>query len=85
MARTGTSTGGIEASARYRKKKARQRRQEELAWEERSGPTLLRIGDFEIEVTSKARKDIKAARDLLLRAIASGGEDLPPGVVRSGS
>jgi hypothetical protein len=82
MKRTGTSTAGVEASAAYRRKQARRRRAEQFAWEERSGPTLLKIGDFEIEVTSKARKDIKAARDLLLRAIE--GEDVP-GVVRRGT
>jgi hypothetical protein len=77
--KTGTSTGGVETSARYRKKKARQRRAEEQAWEEKSGPVLLRIGDHEIYVTSKARKDIARARQLLLDAIAAGA---PPGVVR---
>lgn len=79
--RTGTSTGGIETSSRYRRKRARARRAEEAAWAEQNGPTLLRIGEHEIYVKSQARKDIAAARKLLLEAIASGA---PPGPVDAG-
>ena len=76
--RTGTSTGGIETSARYRRKQAAKRRAEEQAWAEQHGPTLITIGGHSIYVKSQARKDIAAARRLLLAAIAGGA---PPGVV----
>ncbi|HUK64383.1 MAG TPA: hypothetical protein VLV15_13645 [Dongiaceae bacterium] len=82
MKNTGTSTSGIETSARYRRKVARARRAEEEAWAAKNGPTLLRIGDHEIYVKSQAKKDIAAARALLLAAIEAGA---PPGVVRPGS
>lgn len=75
----GTSTGGIETSKRYRRKQARKRAAENAAWEAQSGPTVIRIGDHEIFVKSQAKKDIAAARQLLLDAIAAGA---PPGVVR---
>lgn len=75
----GTSTGGIETSKRYRRKKARQRRAEEAAWEDKSGPVLLQIGDHQIYVTAKGKRDFERARQLLLDAIAAGE---PPGVVR---
>jgi hypothetical protein len=78
----GTSTGGIETSARYRRKQAARRRAEEAAWAEQHGPTLIRIGEHEIYVKSQAKKDVAAARKLLLEAIAAGA---PPGVVRPGS
>ena len=69
--RTGTSTGGIETSARYRKKKARRQREEEAAWAEQSGPVLIRIGGHEIYAKSQAKRDIETARNLLLAAIAN--------------
>lgn len=80
--KTGTSTAGVETSARYQRKQARRRRAEEQAWEEQSGPVVIRIGEHEIYVKSQGRKDIAAARKLLLEAIAGGH---PPGVVRPGS
>lgn len=80
--RTGSSTGGIETSQRYRKRQARRRAAENAAWEAQSGPTIIRIGEHEIYVKSQAKKDIARARQLLLDAIAAGA---PPGVVRPGS
>jgi hypothetical protein len=77
--KTGTSTGGIETSKRYRKKKARQLAAEQREWEAKNGPVILRIGDHEIYVKSQAKADIARARQLLLDAIAAGS---PPGVVR---
>lgn len=79
---TGTSTGGIETSARYRRKQAAKRKAEEERWAAQNGPTILRIGEHEIYVKSQAKRDIAAARKLLLDAIAAGA---PPGVVRPGS
>lgn len=75
---TGTSTGAIETSARYRRKRARLRRAEQAEWEAQNGPVLLRIGNHQIYVKSQAKKDIAAARQLLLDAIAAGA---PPGDV----
>lgn len=40
--KTGTSTGAIETSARYRRKQAAKRRAEEKAWAEKSGPVVVR-------------------------------------------
>jgi hypothetical protein len=77
--KTGTSTGGIEVSKRYLKKQARRRAAEEKRWADESGPTIIRIGEHEIFVKSQAKKDITAAREYLLRAIAGGA---PPGTVR---
>jgi hypothetical protein len=77
--KTGTSTGAVETSTRYRKKQARKRAAEEAGWQERNGPILLRIGSHEIYVKSQAKRDVAAARQLLLDAIASGA---PPGNVR---
>jgi len=77
--KTGTSTGAIETSKRYAKKKARRRRAEEASWEEQSGTVLIRIGDHEIYATSQAKKDVAAARAYLLAAIAGGA---PAGTVR---
>lgn len=80
--KTGTSTGAIETSKRYAKKQARRRRAEEKAWEEQNGTVLIRIGNREIYAKSAAKKDIAAAREYLLRAIAAG---TPEGDVRAGS
>lgn len=77
--KTGTSTGGIWTSARYKRKRARKRAAEDASWQERNGPVLLRIGEHEIYVKSQAKQDVAAARRLLLDAIASGA---PPGDVR---
>ena len=79
--KTGTSTGAVETSKRWQRKQARKRRAEEADWKDKSGPLLLRIGDHEIYVKSQAKKDVAAARQLLLDAIASGA---PPGNVRPG-
>ena len=38
--KTGTSTSGIEQSARYKRRRARQRRAEEASWAARSGPVI---------------------------------------------
>ncbi len=70
--KTGTSTGGIEMSAAKRRKLAAARRAEEAGWQERNGPVLIRIGNHEIYAKSQAKKDIAAARKLLLDAIESG-------------
>lgn len=80
--KNGTSTGGIETSKRWQRKQARKRRAEAQAWAEQSGPTIIRIGEHEIYVKSQAKKDIAAARQLLLDAIAAGA---PPGNVRPDS
>lgn len=77
--KNGTSTGGIETSARYRRKQRKRRTAENEAWAAQSGPTVIRIGDHEIYVKSQAKKDIAAARKLLIDAIAAGA---PPGTVR---
>jgi hypothetical protein len=70
--KTGTSTGGIEMSAAKRRRLAAARRVEEKGWQEQNGPVLIRIGEHEIYAKSQAKKDIKAARDLLLRSIDAG-------------
>jgi hypothetical protein len=77
--KTGTSTGGIWTSKRYDKKRARKRKAEQASWEAQSGHTIMRIGEYEIYVKSQAKKDIVAARERLLAAIAAGE---PPGVIR---
>jgi hypothetical protein len=38
MRKTGTSTGGVEASPRWRKKRERARKAEEARWKSLSGP-----------------------------------------------
>lgn len=70
--KTGTSTSGIEMSAAKRRRVAAARRAEEKGWQEQNGPVLIRIGDHEIYAKSQAKKDIEAARDLLLASIRSG-------------
>ena len=70
--RTGTSTGGIELSKAKRRRLAAARRAEEKAWADQNGPVLIRIGDREIYAKSQAKKDIAAARQLLLDAIRTG-------------
>jgi len=77
--KTGTSTGAIETSKRYAKKQARRRRAEEERWEAESGPVIIRIGEHEIFVKSQTKKDVAAAREILLAAIAGGA---PAGNVR---
>ncbi len=77
--KTGTSTGGIETSARHRRRRAAARRAEEQAWDEQNGPVLIRLGGYQVYAKSQAVKDIQAARELLLRAIDSGSD---PGSVR---
>lgn len=77
--KTGTSTAGIWTSKRYDKKRKRKREAEQASWEAQNGPVVIRIGEHEIFVKSQAKKDIAAARQLLLDAIANGA---PPGVVR---
>jgi hypothetical protein len=67
--KTGTTTSGIETSARHRRRAAARRRAEEQSWEEQSGPVLIKIGDYEIYAKTQAVEDIKAARDLLLATI----------------
>lgn len=67
--KTGTTTSGIETSARHRRKRAAARRAEDAAWAEQNGPVLIRIGNHEIYAKSQAKKDIAAARELLLQAI----------------
>jgi hypothetical protein len=76
---TGTSTAGIETSVRYRRKQAARRKAQEAEWASQSGPTIMRMGEYEVYVKSQAKKDIAAARRLLLEAIAAGA---PPGTVR---
>lgn len=68
----GTSTGGIETSARRQRKRAAARRAEEKAWGDQSGPVLIRIGEHEIYAKSQAVRDVQAARDLLLQSINGG-------------
>jgi hypothetical protein len=77
--KTGTSTGGIETSARYRRQQAAARRAEELAWDKQNGPVLIRIGEYEIYAKSQGVRDVRAAREWLLRAIDAGAD---PGSVR---
>lgn len=40
MSKTGTSTGGIETSKRYRRKQDRRRREEEARWKSLNGPVI---------------------------------------------
>lgn len=70
--KTGTRTSGIETSDRYRRRRQRARAAEEQAWQDQNGPVLIRIGDHEIYAKSQAKKDIAAARKLLLDAITKG-------------
>lgn len=72
--KTGTSTGGIETSAAYRRKRARRRREEERDWASRNGPVIVRIGESEIYVRSeKVKADLAKARRLLLGEIEGEG------------
>jgi hypothetical protein len=77
--KTGTSTGGLETSKRWKRKQARKRAAEEASWDAQNGPTLIRIGKHEIYAKSQAKKDIQSARQFLLDAIAAGA---PEGNVR---
>jgi hypothetical protein len=84
--KAGTSTGGIEQSTRYRRKRERQRRAEEQAWASLAGEVVLELSGYQIAVAADAgKRAIKAARELLLQAVESGGSDVPEGVVRRGS
>lgn len=65
----GATTSGIETSARHRRKRAAARRAEEKAWDEQNGPVLIRIGSHEVYAKSQAKKDIEAARALLLQVV----------------
>lgn len=81
--KTGTSTGGVWTSKRYDKKRAKKRAAEEKAWADQNGPTIMRIGEWEIYVKENALKsDIAKAREMLLATIASG---TPQGDVRPAS
>lgn len=63
----GTSTGGVEASPRYRRKQAARRRAEEAAWAEQAGPVILRVGDRVVYVKSdRVKQDLAKVRELLL-------------------
>ena len=70
--KTGTSTGGIELSKAKRRRLAAARRAEERSWAEQNGPVLIRIGEHEIYAKSQAKKDVQAAREMLLRLIDCG-------------
>lgn len=77
---TGGSLGGGQfISDRRRKARAKYKRRQDQEWAAQAGPTIIRIGEHEIYVKSQAKKDIAAARKLLLAAIAAGA---PPGVVK---
>lgn len=80
--KTGTSTGGVETSKRYQRKRARKRAAEEKSWDDQNGPTLMRLGGYEIYLKSTAKRDIEKAREMLLATIASG---IPQGDVRPSS
>jgi hypothetical protein len=45
--RTGTTTGGIEVSARWRRKQAARRRREEAEWAAKSGPVTVTFATLE--------------------------------------
>lgn len=78
---TGGSLGGGQfLSDRRRKSRRKAAKRQDEAWAAQAGPTLIRIGEHEIYVKSQAKKDIAAARQLLLDAIAAGA---PPGLVDS--
>lgn len=78
---TGGSLGGRQIIGERRQKaRKRFRDRQDAEWAAAAGPTLIRIGDHEIYVKSQAKKDIAAARKLLLDAIAAGA---PPGLVDS--
>lgn len=70
MKQTGVSTSGVEHSARYRRKVAKRRRAEEQAWAAKNGPTLLRLGGYEVYAKGSSARSIREARELLMRAIA---------------
>lgn len=76
---TGGSLGGSQfiSARRAKARRAAAKRQDE-AWKAAAGPTLIRIGDHEIYVTSQAKADVARAREILLAAIAAGA---PPGLV----
>ena len=79
--KTGTSTGGIETSGAYKRKRARRRRAEEREWAAKNGPVIVRMGDTEVYVkTDQLQADLKKARELLL-----GQADELDDAVRSGS
>lgn len=78
---TGGSLGGGQfLSKRRADARRRAAKRQDEAWAAKAGPTIIRIGDHEIYVKSQAKKDIAAARKVLLDAIAAGA---PPGVVSS--
>lgn len=79
--KTGTSTGGIETSTRYRRKQAARRKAEEREWAEKSGPVLIRIGDSEYYLKSdQVREDLARLR----RAILGDDQEELAELVRSG-
>jgi hypothetical protein len=80
--KTGTSTGGVETSKRYERKRARKRAAEQKAWDEQNGPVILRLGGYEVYLKSNAKRDVEKAREMLLATIASG---IPQGDVRPSS
>lgn len=55
--KVGTSTGGIETSAAYKKKRARRRAAEEASWAAKSGPVIVRFAGHEIYVKSKEERE----------------------------
>lgn len=66
----GQSTGGIETSKKWRRKKARQRRAQEQEWASKNGPVIVRVGDREVYVKAdRVKQDLAAARKVLLGAI----------------
>jgi hypothetical protein len=83
---TGTSTGGIETSARYRKKQARRRREEERAWAEQNGPIILRLGETVYYIKKDVVKsDLKRVREAILGRTPDLDRYIAEGVVRLGS
>ena len=85
--RTGTTTSGIETSARYRKRQAERRRRDEEKWGQLAGPIILRFGDTAFYVKPDVvRADLKRIRDAIIGDDqATLAEFTAAGVVRPGT
>lgn len=65
--RTGTSTSGVETSARWRRKQAARRKADEEKWGQLAGPIILRFGDTAFYVKPDVvRSDLKKIRDAII-------------------
>lgn len=77
--RVGTNTGGIETSNAYRRRRARQRREEEKEWASKSGPVIVRMAGHELYVKPEAVETVERMRGNLENDLAKVRRVLKPG------